>query len=162
MCCLWKGNTQGHPLISPPVNFKMFFLRIKPVPGGCWKCKANTIRKWKGLLCLQLTDGCVTHGKGNAPQYTLPDSGTRAGSPRWHRTFPHSSSSSHRSAARRTAQRSPPGSGRWAYLSRWGDGEREGGKSNTSDVYSGSDPVYLLPPNASGSRLKVYHQIRWQ
>lgn len=98
------------------------FLQIIPVSSCCWKWKANIITRWEEPLCLQLTNGCVTHGKGSAPQYTQPDSGTQAGSPRWLRTFPHLGSSFHRSAARRRAQRSRPGSGRLVYLSRWRDG----------------------------------------
>lgn len=99
------------------------FLQIKPVSCCCWKWKANIITKWKEPLCLQLTNGCMTHGKGSAPQYTLPDSGTQAGSPRWLGTFLRLSSNFHRSAARRRAQRSRAGSGRLVYLSRWRDGE---------------------------------------
>lgn len=96
-----------------------------PVVAGNEKLTSSHSERSRRVL--QLTSGCVTHGRGSAPQYTQPDSGTRAGSRRWLRTSPHSSNSSHRSAARRRAQRSRPGSGRLVYLSRgrvggWGEG----------------------------------------
>lgn len=144
------------------------FLLIKPVSCCCWKWKANIIIKWKEPLCLQLAKSCVTHGKGSAPQYTLPDSGTQAGSPRWLRTFPHLSNSFHRCAARRKAQRNRRGSGRLVYLRRWRDKEWERVTAclpvllTHTCLCSASNLIDLIPLNAFGNVLMVECQIRWQ